>query len=212
MKTEGAVKGKKWFVVGAGGQARVAIATARACGLPDPQACLVDDGSEAGSKPIHGIPLLAMEPVLNQHGLFFPAIGQNDVRQRVMQKLTDLGWQAISICHPTAILEKDVLVGVGTIIAMGVIIQTGARVGNGVIINTGAIIEHDVSVGDGVHIAPGSVILGEAVIGKCALIGAGSRVLPCVKVGDHSIVGAGSIVREDVAPKTTVVGAPARKV
>ena len=203
---------KKWFVVGAGGQARVVIATARACGLPDPQACLVNDGSEARHEPIRGIPLLTMESVIDQRGLFFPAVGDNKIRERLIRQLTDQGWQAISICHPRALVEKDVTIGVGTVIAMGVVIQTGVRLGNGVIVNTGAIVEHDVSVGDCAHIAPGSVILGEAVIGSRALIGAGSRILPRVQIGDEAIIGAGSVVRDDVPPKVTVVGAPARVV
>ncbi len=212
MKSTGRMKEKKWFVIGAGGQARVVIATARACGLPDPQACLVDDGSGGQSEPIRGIPLLTTESVMGQRGFFFPAVGDNKIRERLIRQLMDQGWQAISICHPTALVEKDVMIGVGTIIAMGAIIQTGARLGNGVIVNTGAIVEHDVQVGDCVHIAPGSVILGEAVIGKCAFIGAGSRILPRVKVGDEAIVGAGSVVRDDVGAKTTVVGVPAKVV
>ena len=210
MKSAAKMKGKRWFVIGAGGHARVVIATARACGLPEPQACLVDDGSEEEREPIHGIPLLSLESVVGQRGLFFPAVGRNEVRQRLIRQLTDQGWQAISICHPRALVEKDVTIGVGTVIAMGAVVQTGACLGNGVIVNTGAIVEHDVSVGDCVHIAPGSVILGEAVIGSRALIGAGSRILPCVKIGEDAVVGAGSVVRDSVAPNTTVVGSPAR--
>lgn len=212
MKNTGRTKEKKWFMIGAGGHARVVIATARACGLPDPQACLVDDGSEAEREPIHGIPLLSLESVVSQSGLFFPAVGANEVRWRMIRQLGDLGWQAISICHPRALLEKDVSIGVGTIIAMGAMIQTGVHLGNGVIVNTGAIVDHDVQAGDCVHIAPGAVILGETVIGPRALIGAGSRILPCVQIGEDAIVGAGSVVRDNVACRTTVVGSPAKRV
>ena len=212
MKSAGRIKGKKWFVFGAGGQARVVIATARACGLPDPQACLVDDGSEKKTKPVMGIPVLAMESVLSKRSLFFPAIGDNRDRDRLMRHMFDLGWKPISIRHPSVVSEKSVSTGWATICAMGVIIQTGARIGNGVIVNTGVIIEHDVVVGDCAHIAPGSVVLGEAVIGRCVLVGAGSIILPSVKIGDGAVIGARSVVRDDVAPKTTVVGAPARVV
>lgn len=212
MKSQAKTKGKKWFVIGAGGQARVVIATARACGLPDPQACLVDDGSEGRQHPIHGIPLLAARSVAGQRGLFFPAVGDNVARGRLIREYRDAGWQALSLCHPGSLLEKSVTIGAGTIVALGAIVQTGAVLGDGVIVNTGAIIEHDVQVGDCVHIAPGSVILGEAVVGAGTLIGAGSRILPRVKIGGNVIVGAGSVVRDDVADGTTVVGAPARQV
>jgi len=212
MKSTSKTKGKRWFVIGAGGQARVVIATARACGLPDPQACLVDDGSQAHQQPIHGIPLLSASSVRGQRGLFFPAVGDNAARKRLIQEYRDLGWQAISLCHPGSLVEKGVTIGSGAIVALGAIVQTGAVLGDGVIVNTGAIVEHDVRLGDCVHVAPGSVILGEAVVGAGTLIGAGSRILPRVNIGEDAIVGAGSVVRDDVPSKTTVVGAPARPV
>ena len=40
------------------------------------------------------------------------------------------------------------------------------------------------------------------------LIGAGAKILGNVEVGEGAKVGAGSIVLDDVAPYTTVVGAP----
>jgi sugar O-acyltransferase (sialic acid O-acetyltransferase NeuD family) len=212
MKPPLKAKGKKWFVIGAGGHARVVIATARACGLPNPEACLVDDGSEVGQHPIHGIPLLSTGSVRDQRGLFFPAVGDNQARRRLIREYRDAGWQPISLCHPGSLVEKGVMIGAGTIVALGAVIQAGAVLGDGVIVNTGAIIEHDVHVGDGVHIAPGSIILGEAVLGPGVLVGAGSRILPRVKVGEEAIIGAGSVVRDNVAAKTTVVGSPARVV
>jgi sugar O-acyltransferase (sialic acid O-acetyltransferase NeuD family) len=203
-------KPKKWFVLGAGGQARVVIATARAAGLPDPQACLVDDGSEDRQEPIHGIPLLAAEPVLEQAGLFFPAPGSNEARKSVTQRCCKRGWKTFSLCHPRTLLEPNVRMGSGTLIALGAIVQTGVRLGEGVILNTGVIVEHDVEVGEFSHIAPGVILLGEVQVGAGALVGAGSRVLPGVKVGEKAIVGAGSVVLEDVAAGSTVAGAPAR--
>jgi sugar O-acyltransferase (sialic acid O-acetyltransferase NeuD family) len=203
-------KDKKWFILGAGGHARVVLATARAAGLPEPQACLVDDGTESSTEPIHGIPLLAAESVADQRGLFFPALGSNDVRKRLTRRFSGLGWKSFTLGHPRTLIEQDVRTGDGTLIALGCILQTGARIGDGVIINTGAIIEHDVQIADFCHIAPGSILLGESSVGEGAFVGAGSRVLPGVKIGAGAIVGAGSVVLQDVPAGCTVAGVPAR--
>jgi acetyltransferase-like isoleucine patch superfamily enzyme len=49
-------------------------------------------------------------------------------------------------------------------------------------------------------------------IGDRAWLGQNVVVLPGITIGDGAVVGANSVVREDVAPRTVVVGAPARPV
>ncbi len=49
-------------------------------------------------------------------------------------------------------------------------------------------------------------------IGDRAWLGQNVVILPGVRVGAGAVVGANSVVGEDVAPRTVVVGAPARKV
>lgn len=44
-----------------------------------------------------------------------------------------------------------------------------------------------------------------------AVIGAGAIILPGVTIGRGAVVGAGAVVTKDVAPHTTVVGCPARR-
>lgn len=55
-------------------------------------------------------------------------------------------------------------------------------------------------------------VIHSAYIERGCLIGIGAVVLDGVRVGTGSIVGAGSIVTKDVAPRSLVVGIPARKV
>jgi serine O-acetyltransferase len=49
-----------------------------------------------------------------------------------------------------------------------------------------------------------------AHIGKGVHIGTGAKLIGPVKIGDRARIGANSVVVTDVAPNTTVVGAPAR--
>lgn len=48
------------------------------------------------------------------------------------------------------------------------------------------------------------------VIGDDCAFGAGAVVIGAVTIGDRATIGANSVVLRDVAPQTTVVGAPAR--
>ena len=53
---------------------------------------------------------------------------------------------------------------------------------------------------------------GGVEIGSNVWIGARVTILDGVKIGDNAIIGAHSLVKENVMPNTTVVGAPARVV
>jgi acetyltransferase-like isoleucine patch superfamily enzyme len=49
-------------------------------------------------------------------------------------------------------------------------------------------------------------------VGSGAMIGAGAILLPSVRIGSGAIVGSGAVVTKDVAPRTLVMGMPARLV
>ena len=49
-----------------------------------------------------------------------------------------------------------------------------------------------------------------AVIRRGARVGGGATLLPGIEIGEEAFVGAGAVVTRDVAPRTLVVGSPAR--
>jgi acetyltransferase-like isoleucine patch superfamily enzyme len=53
-------------------------------------------------------------------------------------------------------------------------------------------------------------VFGQVAIRDDAWIGAGAIILPNVTIGEAAVVGAGAVVTKDVAPRTIVVGNPAR--
>jgi len=106
--------------------------------------------------------------------------------------------------------------------AFGVDIHPAARIGKGIMIDHAhsIVIGETAVVGDNVSMLH-SVTLGgtgkeeedrHPKIGCGVLIGAGAKVLGNIKVGDCSRIAAGSVVLEDVPPKKTVAGVPARVV
>lgn len=47
-------------------------------------------------------------------------------------------------------------------------------------------------------------------LGRGVNVGAGAKILGAVTIGDHAQIGANAVVLDDVAPRTVVVGIPAR--
>lgn len=102
----------------------------------------------------------------------------------------------------------------------GVDIHPAARIGKGIMIDHAhsIVIGETAVVGDNVSMLH-SVTLGgtgkeeedrHPKIGCGVLIGAGAKVLGNIKVGDCARIAAGSVVLEEVPPKKTVAGVPAR--
>jgi hypothetical protein len=117
---------------------------------------------------------------------------------------------AAALIDPTAIVASSSSFGRGTFVNAGCVIGACTRAGEHVVINRGASVGHHVVLGELVSLGPSAVLGGNVVIDAGALIGAGAVVLPKVRIGAEAVVGAGAVVVEDVPPRTTVVGNPAR--
>jgi sugar O-acyltransferase (sialic acid O-acetyltransferase NeuD family) len=138
------------------------------------------------------------------------AIGNNKIRKKISERFSKANWQ--TIIHPSAIISKDVVIGVGSVIMAGAIIQAGTKIGKHCIINTGACVDHDCVIGDFVHVAPNSTLAGGVTIGEGTLIGIGSSIIPNKTVGSWTNVGAGSVIITDQPDKCTTVGVPAKPI
>ena len=148
-----------------------------------------------------------------------------------------IGANALIRSH--SVVYADVEIGDDFESGHGVIVREGTRIGNGVRVGTGCDLQGHLTIGDharlhsGVFVAqfttveelvwifPRAVLLNDPhppsdtctqgpTIRRAAVVGAAATILAGIEIGEEALVGAGSVVREDVPPKTVVVGVPAR--
>lgn len=195
-------------VIGAGGHAKVVVATARAAGF-DVVAVLDDDGSRRG-RAILGARVEGTTAELGRwpDALALLAIGSNRVRKELAARLP-ARWA--TLVHPSAVVHESVRIGEGTVVFAGAVIQPDTVLGAHVIVNTAASIDHDCQVGDFAHVAPGSHLAGGVSLGEGAFLGIGAKVIPGRRVGSWATVGAGGVVIRDIGEGCVAVGVPARE-
>lgn len=118
------------------------------------------------------------------------------------------------------IIGNNVSVGTGTVI------EHHVKIGNNVRIHSQAFIPEETLIEDDAWLGPNVVITNAlyprsrnvkneligATIRRGAKIGANATLLPGVDIGEYALIGAGAVVTRDVAPRSVMVGNPARKI
>lgn len=201
------MKDDQLTIVGAGGHSKVVISTAIECGKE--VSIILDDDESKWGKELFGIkiqgPIAAFR---DKEGQAVMAIGDNMTRKRISDSFKRISW--LTLIHPTAYVHYSALIGEGTVIFAGSIIQPDVRIGGHCIINTGATIDHDCRIDDFVHIGPGVNIAGGVIMGEGVFMGIGSKVIIGKTIGEWSVVGAGGVVVADIPSYSKATGIPAK--
>ncbi len=124
-----------------------------------------------------------------------------------------------------ASVREETEIGALTIIGRGVAVENKVAIGRRCKIETGAYITALSSIGDHCFVAPEVTFTNDQFLGRTeerflhhkgvtmlrgARIGANATVLPGLTIGEDALVAAASTVTHDVAPRTIVLGSPAR--
>lgn len=203
-------------VLGAGGHAKVVIATLQAAGRK--VAAVFDDDEAKRGGTLLGIEVrgtlaeFAGASPGSSYACAVIAVGNNAARMRLAERLQRqvpmIEW--ITAVHPQAYVHGSVQLGAGTVVFAGAVIQPDAIIGAHTIVNTGATVDHDCRIDDFVHLAPGTHLAGDVRIDRGAFVGIGAAVIPARRVGEWAIIGAGATVVNDIPAGATAVGVPAR--
>ena len=133
-------------------------------------------------------------------------MGHSGVRDKLVNIAKSIGFEFPVIIDPSAMVANDAVVGEGTFVGKGVVINAESRIGNFCIVNTGAIVEHENIIGDYSHVAVGAILCGNVSVGHHSLIGAGTTVIQGKMIGDNCIVGANSTVLANVEDNVKCYG------
>jgi sugar O-acyltransferase (sialic acid O-acetyltransferase NeuD family) len=168
------------LILGAGGHGRVVAEAAELQGLWK-NIVFLDDREDTETVLNHRIigKLEEFERFAHQYQYAIVAIGDNEKRLELIEKLIKSGYEIPVIIHPKSWVSNYSLIGEGSVILAGAVVNTNTTLGKGCIININSCIDHDCTVEDGVHVCSGTVVRSLCRIGKLSYIGAGS----CVKSG-----------------------------
>jgi sugar O-acyltransferase (sialic acid O-acetyltransferase NeuD family) len=133
-------------------------------------------------------------------------IGSAENRMRLYRLAVELGFELPAIVSPLAYVSRHAVIGAGTIVMHGAIVNAGARLGDNCIVNTRALIEHDATVEDHCHISTGAILNGNVRLGAGSFVGSGSTIREGVALGKACVVGMGVAVRHDQPDGARFVG------
>lgn len=196
-------------VAGAGGHAKVVIGTAEAAGFVI--AAVFDDREDLWGGTVLGYPVYGPIEEMATHEVdgAVPGIGSNSGRRDVAARVGVL-W--VTVRHPSAQVHRSVVIGAGTVVFAGVVVQPDTTIGEQSILNTGATVDHDCHIAHYSHIAPGAHLAGNVSVGQGCLIGVGAALIPGVTAGEWSVIGAGAAIVSDVPAGATYAGVPGRRI
>lgn len=143
---------------------------------------------------------------------FVCAIGNNERRAAMVQRLLALGWVPVSVIDPSVHVGDGVAVGDGTYVGAGSILSPHAQIGAHVVINHHCSVGHDSHIESYSNLAPGVRVSGECVVCEGATLGSNAVIAPGKRVGRHATLGACSFALTNVPDLVTALGVPARVV
>ncbi|HVM48662.1 MAG TPA: NeuD/PglB/VioB family sugar acetyltransferase [Candidatus Acidoferrum sp.] len=154
--------------------------------------------------------------LIREHDLYggLITIGDNWERKHAYDAIHTIkpDFVFVNTIHPSALIGRDVELGVGNLIMAGAIINPGARIGNFCFVATGAQVEHDNVMHDFSSISAGSITGGKVEIGKYSAITLGVTIADRLKIGENTVIGSGSLVLDDVPDNVLAYGSPAKVV
>lgn len=150
----------------------------------------------------------------NPNCKLFIAIGDNWIRQKVVDKIIDIipNIDFASTIHPSAQLGKNVKIGKGVAIMAGAIINSDTIIEDFTIINTKASMGHDCKMLKFSSLAPNVTTGGNVSIGEFSAISIGATIKHGISIGNHTVIGAGGLVMKNCGDNLIMYGIPAKEI
>jgi acetyltransferase-like isoleucine patch superfamily enzyme len=125
-----------------------------------------------------------------------------------------------SFVRERSVVGEGSVIGRGSVVDNDVVVSARVRIQTGVYLTAFTVVEDDVFVGPGASTTNDNTMarhdeseaLSGATLRRACRVGGSVVLTPGVEIGEEAFVAAGAVVIRDVAPKTVVMGVPARVV
>lgn len=200
---------KQLIILGAGGHGKVCANIAYDMEKWD-DIVFIDDSYPKKKKCLHFDIIGKISEVieLDDTSDYFVAIGNNEVREKMITELKKQNKTIATLIHPSSYVGLDCIVGEGTSIHQNAVVNTETTIGVGTIINTGVIVEHENKIGSFVHLSPNVSLGGQVSIGNRTWVGIGATIINNINIRENVMVGAKSLVLKDIESKSKGYGIP----
>lgn len=139
------------------------------------------------------------------------SIANAHVRADIVNQLPSRTDYFTYIDKRATIMDKNVIIGKGSIICSGSILTTNIKLGNFSQINLNSTIGHDTIVGDYFTCAPGVNISGNCCFGRNVYIGTNATIKEKIQICDDVVIGMNSGVVKNITIAGTYIGTPCEK-
>lgn len=141
-------------------------------------------------------------------------VGFNYIRKKIVNEVLkfDKNFKWESIISKDCILNANVIVGDGSLIMSGAVVNINTIIGEHCIINTSSSIDHDNNFKNFSSCGPGVVTGGNVIVGSSAYLGIGSIIKQNIKIGKNVVIGGNSFVNKNCIDNFVYFGVPIKKI
>lgn len=206
---------KEIFILGVGGSTPVFIDIAEACGYNI--AGLYHYNNDRTGEYDHGYLILGTFEDLYQSDIkgkmFLLSQGDMKIREKVTNKIKQLGGLIPTLIHPTAIISQYAKVSEeGVVIGANCIVQADSVIKANAVLWDMALVCHQTTIGNYCFVGPKALVGAHMEVKDFAFIGQ-DALLVSGKVGtmgENSLLGAGAVLTKELPANVVAVGNPAR--
>lgn len=133
-----------------------------------------------------------------------------DERTKILYDLNIPMEKFTNFIHPSVMLAKSAIIGIGNVFLANVVVNCNAVIGNFNTVNSSTLLGHDIKIGDNNYFA-GQVCVGSGLhIGNRNFFGLNTSIRNGISIGDSNIVGMASNITKDVTDHNVLYGNPAQ--
>lgn len=206
---------KKIYVLGIGGSTPVFIDIAEACGYKIAGLYHYNNDKTGGYD--HDYPILGSFEDLYQSDIkgkmFLLSQGDMKIREKVTNKIKQLGGIVPTLIYPTAIISKYAKISEeGVVIGANCIVQADSEIKSNAVLRDMALVCHQTTIGNYCFVGPKALVGAHIDVKDFAFIGQDSLLVSgkVGTMGTNSLLGAGAVLTKELPDNVVAVGNPAR--